>query len=73
MSGHATRTFAARLKEAQADRTNEELAAAVGVRVRTVVRWRGGASEPYGDQLARLCAVLDKPVDFFYPDQAVPA
>lgn len=73
MSGHAIRTFADRLKEAQSGMSNEDLAAAVGVRLRTVTRWRGGYSEPHGEDLARLCHALDRPAEFFYPPEEVAA
>lgn len=69
MSGLASTTFADRLKEAQGEMGTEKLARQIDVSLRLVQRWRSGKGEPSAEYLARLCAALNRPVEFFYPDR----
>ena len=47
--------------------TQEELAALVGVNVRSVQRWEGDETQPQGPNLRRLAAVLGVPFSAFEP------
>lgn len=68
----ATTTFAQQLKSAQSTSglSNEELARAADVKLRVLQRYRAGDVEPSGATLARLCRVLERPVEWFYDDRA---
>ena len=75
MSRKATTTFGHRFTEARlaAGLTQEQMARQVGVTLRVVQRWSSGEGEPSAESLARICSVLGRPVEFFYPEEPVPA
>lgn len=61
----------ARLREARtaADLTQEGLARALDVTLRTIQRWEDGTSEPRGAQLLHLAARLGLTADDLYHDR----
>lgn len=68
---HAS-SFAERLKLAQAAKglTNEDFARAVGVSLRLLQKYRAGTVQPSGATLARICAEVEQPVEWFYAEAA---
>lgn len=59
-----------RIRQAQGARRNRDLADAVGIDVRLLQKHKAGDNMPSTENLARYARVLDKPLSYFFGDEA---
>jgi transcriptional regulator with XRE-family HTH domain len=65
--------FAAKLNLALAGTTSESFARRIDRTLRTVQRWRSGATEPSGADLVLIARELDRDPSWFYEDEKAAA